>query len=244
MRPDQITIIVPTKNEAHNIATFLKSIPPAIELIVVDASDDETPQLIASLRPVHTTVLRVRSNIAQARQIGAERADTPWLLFTDADVFFAPDYFERLATHHTYDVLYGPKLSLDDHQRYYRWIARAQYLSDRLGLPAASGSNLLIRRAALERSGGFDLRLSVNEDSEIVWRIKRLGLRVAFTFDLVVYARDHRRLQRGTLRKTLHSIVRCGLLYLNLMPDRWRSHDWGYWSECHSAESSDSGAQT
>jgi len=239
MRPDQITIIVPTKNEAHNIATFLKSIPPAIELIVVDASDDETPQLIASLRPAHTTVLRVRSNIAQARQIGAERADTPWLLFTDADVSFAPDYFERPSTHQTYDVLYGPKLSLDDHQRYYRWIARAQYLSDRLGLPAASGSNLLIRRAALERSGGFDPRLSVNEDSEIVWRIKRLGLRVAFTFDLVVYARDHRRLQRGTLRKTLHSIVRCGLLYLNLMPERWRSHDWGYWSERGSADSDD-----
>jgi cellulose synthase/poly-beta-1,6-N-acetylglucosamine synthase-like glycosyltransferase len=128
---------------------------------------------------------------------------------------------------------------LDDHQRYYRWIARAQYLSDRLGLPAASGSNLLIRRAALQRSGGFDPRLSVNEDSEIVWRIKRLGLRVAFTFDLVVYARDHRRLQRGTLRKTLHSIVRCGLLYLNWMPERWRSHDWGYWSERGSADSDD-----
>ena len=61
-------------------------------------------------------------------------------------------------------------------------------------------------------------------------RIKRHGFRIAFAPDLIVYARDHRRLQRGTLRKTLHSVTRCALLYFNLMPDRWRSHDWGYWS--------------
>ena len=108
---------------------------------------------------------------------------------------------------------------------------RAQQFSDRLGIPAASGSNLLIRQTAFQQSGGFDIRLSTNEDSEIAWRIQRLGFRVAFAPDLIVYARDHRRLQRGTLRKTLHSIVRCSLLYCNLMPDRWRGGDWGYWSE-------------
>ncbi|MCX7840651.1 MAG: glycosyltransferase [Anaerolineae bacterium] len=236
MQLDQVTIIVPTKNEARNIATFLQSIPPTVELIVVDASADETPQLIESLRPTHTTVLRVRSNIAQARQIGGERANTAWLLFTDADVFFASDYFDRLAAYDNYDVLYGPKLSLDEHQRYYRSVARAQHFSDRLGIPAASGSNLLISRAAFQRSGGFDVRLSVNEDSEIAWRIKRLGFRVAFAPDLIVYARDHRRLQRGTLRKTFHSLVRCGLLYLNLMPERWRSHDWGYWADARKGD--------
>jgi hypothetical protein len=68
-------------------------------------------------------------------------------------------------------------------------------------------------------------------------------LRVAFAPGLVVYARDHRRLQRGTLRKTVHSIARCSLLYFNLMPDRCRSRDWGYWSEHHSTDSSNSGSQ-
>jgi glycosyltransferase involved in cell wall biosynthesis len=243
MRLDQVTIIVPTKNEAKNIAAFLKSIPLTVELIVVDASDDETPQIISALRSKQTRVIRDQSNIARARQIGGERAETPWLLFTDADVLFSRDYFDKLSTHPIGDVLYGPKLSLDDHARYYRFIARAQHLSDRLGIPAASGSNLLISRAAFQRSGGFDLRLSCNEDSEIAWRIKRLGLRVAFAPGLVVYARDHRRLQRGTLRKTVHSIARCSLLYFNLMPDRCRSRDWGYWSEHHSTDSSNSGSQ-
>jgi len=140
MHPDEVTVIVPTKNEAHNIGAFLKSLPRAVKLIVVDASDDDTPQLISTLRPAHTTVVRDRSNITQARQIGGERAVTPWLLFTDADVLFSPAYFDRLLTYHAGDVLYGPKQSLDEYARYYRWFARGQRWADRLGLPAATGA--------------------------------------------------------------------------------------------------------
>jgi hypothetical protein len=54
--------------------------------------------------------------------------------------------------------------------------------------------------------------------------------KVCFAPDLVVYAHDHRRLYRGPLRKTLHSITRCLLLYLGLISESWLSHDWGYWS--------------
>jgi hypothetical protein len=41
---------------------------------------------------------------------------------------------------------------------------------------------------------------------------------------------DHRHLHKGAARKTLHSLARCALLYLNVMPDRWQESDWGYWS--------------
>jgi GT2 family glycosyltransferase len=140
------------------------------------------------------------------------------------------------------DALYGPKLSVDAHHRYYQWFARAQQLSDRLGMPAASGSNLVISHHAFDAVGGFDLRLTVKEDSGIAWRIKRQGFRIRYTPGLVVFARDHRRLKRGTLSKTLHSIARCTLLYLNLMPDRWRSHDWGYWTDRDKAESAAKGS--
>ncbi len=98
------------------------------------------------------------------------------------------------------------------------------------GIPAASGSNLLLRRQVFTAVGGFDQTLTVNEDSEIAWRVKRRGYRVAFAPNLVVYARDQRRLARGHWRKTIHTLLRCTLLYTGLMPARWRSHDWGYWA--------------
>jgi GT2 family glycosyltransferase len=205
-------------------------LPPGVQLIVVDASQDATPELVQTLRPHNTLLLRCASTVTQARQWGAEAAETTWLLFTDADVIFPPDYFERLRGYRGYDALYGPKLSTDEFRSYYRWFAQGQRLAHALGMPAASGSNLLVKRQVLRDIGGFDLELTCNEDSELAWRVKRRGYRVDFAPDLVVYARDHRRLHRGVARKTLHSWVRCALLYFNLMPSRWREHDWGYWS--------------
>ncbi|MFN8475718.1 MAG: glycosyltransferase [Anaerolineae bacterium] len=230
MRLSDVTVVVPTRNERDNIPAFLASLPPEVELILVDASDDDTPDLAARLRPCKTHIVRRPMRIPAARQLGGMIAQTPWLLCTDADVVFAPDYFARLFDHNGPDALYGPKLSSDEYAGYYRWFVRGQRLSHALGVAAASGSNLLLSRRAFLAVGGFDCRLTVNEDTEIVWRVQRAGFRVAFAPDLAVYARDARRLRRGAMRKTMHSVTRCALLYTGLIPERWRSHDWGYWT--------------
>lgn len=228
----EITVILPTRNEAHNIPFFLRSLPVEIPLIVVDASDDETAVTVQRNRPFNTCVIRHPGNVTAARQVGAEAAITPWLLFSDADVLFAPDYFTKAVAYLRADAVYGAKLSLNEFSGYYRWFRRGQLLADRLGIPAASGSNLLMRRQVFTAVGGFDLTLTVNEDSEIAWRVKRRGYQVIFAPDLIVYARDQRRLRNGRFRKTAHTLLRCTLLYTGLMPARWRSHDWGYWADC------------
>jgi cellulose synthase/poly-beta-1,6-N-acetylglucosamine synthase-like glycosyltransferase len=102
---------------------------------------------------------------------------------------------------------------------------------DWLGISAASGSNLIFRRDVFWAIDGFDLKLTVNEDSEIAWRAKRRGYRTRFVPELEGYERDHRRLRRGTVRKTVHAVLRCLFLYLNLIPENRKSRDWGYWSQ-------------
>lgn len=231
MQLSELTLILPTRDEARNIAAFLGSVPPEPRLVVVDASRDDTPERIEALRPANTLVLREPGSVAHARQRGAEIARTRWLLFSDADLVFAPDYFERLTRLGGAAVYYGPKLSRDRFRRYYRGFARAQALSHALGWPAASGSNLLVAREAWSAVGGFDLQLNCNEDSELVWRIGRAGYGVCFLPDLVVYAIDHRRIENGRTAKTLHSLARCVLLYTDLMPRRYRGLDWGYWQK-------------
>jgi GT2 family glycosyltransferase len=238
-RLDNITVVVPTRNEQHNIIAFLDSLPPWVPLVVVDAGQDATPEVIEAHRPECTQVIRHPGGVSEARQLGAEAAQTGWLVFTDADIVFPPDYFGRLGCYRGYDVVYGPKLSAGEFADYYRWFARGQGLFHRLGIPAASGSNLLISRHAFLAAGGFDLRLSCNEDTELVWRAKRRGYPIRFVPDLVVYARDHRRLERGRLRKALHSFLRCVLLYYDLIPSGMRNRDRGYWSfGCHTGDSS------
>lgn len=232
-----VTVVVPTKNEERNIRPFLATLPPYVPLVVVDSSDDATADIILAERPQNSRVIRRYVPLTEARQVGARAATTSWLLFTDADITFAPTYFEALGPllYGPYDVLYGPKLSFGPYNRYYRWLSAGMKLSDRLGMPAASGSNLLLRRHAFWLCGGFDLTLSCNEDSEIAWRASRQGYRTRYVDSLVVYARDHRRLEKqGQLGKTVHSVARCALLFTGLMPERWRTSDWGYWKDNNS----------
>jgi len=237
-----LTIVVPTRNEAANIGGLLGSIPPQAAVIVVDRSTDATRDRVRDARPQGTTVIECDRSLTEARQVGAYCARSRWLLFTDADVRFTPGYFDRLAS--WFDgqrgraevaLLFGPKLSLGAYRGHYQRFAVAQGFVSTLGIPAASGSNMLVRADAFAAVGGFDLELSCNEDSELGWRIARAGWAWRFDPQLIVEATDHRRLHRGCWRKTLHTVARCSALYLNLVPRRWRRHDWGYW-KAHRAE--------
>jgi glycosyltransferase involved in cell wall biosynthesis len=228
---ESITVVLPTRNESEGIRRFLMSLPAEIKLVVVDDSTDETREVVRRHRPDHTEVLHLPGTVTEARQMGAAAAASEWLLFTDADVEFAPGYFAGLERRlRGWDVVYGPKCSRDAWARYYRGFCLGQRMLHAIGIPAATGSNLLIRSEALQAVGGFDLRLPCNEDSEVVWRIKRGGFNVSFDQTLKVFEFDHRRLERGAVGKTIHSMLRNVLLYTDLMPDRWRTQDWGYWS--------------
>jgi len=79
MGVDDISVILPTRNERANIPLFVASLHPAVELIVVDASNDGTAEQILGLRPDRTCVVRSHVSIAPARQLGAQSATGCWL---------------------------------------------------------------------------------------------------------------------------------------------------------------------
>lgn len=229
---DDLTVVVPTRNESANIGRFLASLPDELRLIVIDSSTDDTPHRIADLRPAMTTVVRADANIPQARQLGADLAATPWILFTDADVALDEGYLDGLrAVPVTGEVggIVGVKDTAGGHEGYHRWFKRGQRLLHSVSIPAASGSNMLVRTDVLQAVGGFDPVLTVNEDTELMFRIRRAGFRVPFAAGVAVRAFDHRRLAAGRLRKWLHSLIR-GAVLLAAPGSRWvRRSDWGYW---------------
>lgn len=233
---ENISVIVPTRNELHNIPFFLASLPDAVELVVVDASDDGTDRFIEHHRPERTHLIRSDANIALARQIGSEVAQGEWLVYSDADIAFEPGYFSFLAQCETTEAFYGPKYATADYPRYSQFFNFCQRTVHRLGVPAASGSNMGVRRHVFEHIGGFRPDLPVNEDTELMMRVSRAGVRVDYLNALAVRSLDDRRLDRGVATKTLHSLGRNLLLYINLyipLPRKWLSHDWGYWSISH-----------
>ncbi len=103
-----VSVIVPAKNESQKIHQSLRSLLvqdyPNFELIVInDRSDDETGDIIdrlakedARLKPIHITELPhgwLGKN--HANQRGFEQARGEYLLFTDADILFAPQTISK-----------------------------------------------------------------------------------------------------------------------------------------------------
>lgn len=235
MRLDQLTVAVPTKNEAANIAGFLASLDARVALLVVDASTDDTPARIAAARPERTQVIRDEGTIPAARQIALEACETEWILFTDADMAFGSDYWaawERLALGPAVGAVQGAKLSADaDFRTYYRLFSFGIRAAAWLTIPAGSGSNMIFRRTALRDAGGFDLALTANEDIFALWTVRKAGWRVPYAGGLKVYERDHRRLVQGRAKKTLHSWARSVMLFTGIGADRVRTSSWGYWKD-------------
>jgi glycosyltransferase involved in cell wall biosynthesis len=96
--PD-VTVVVPTYGRPAALGRCLQalrrqSIWPALEVIVVhDGPADSAP----SSSDVIVVETATRRGPAAARNAGARRATTPFVLFTDDDCVPAPDWAERLA---------------------------------------------------------------------------------------------------------------------------------------------------
>jgi glycosyltransferase involved in cell wall biosynthesis len=229
---DDVSVIVPTKDEREHLPAFLASLPAAVELIVVDASRDGTDRLAEELRPERTRVIRSPCGIAAARQIGARAAAGRVLVFSDVDVRFEPGYWDALPAVLAADAFYGPKRTTTAYPRYGRAFVAAQALLHRLGVPAASGSNMGVRRDVFEAVSGFREDLPVNEDTELMMRVAREGFRVLWRPELAVRSLDDRRLRAGVVFKSAHSLTRGLLLFVEqrlTLPRRLLVHDWGYW---------------
>ncbi len=99
----RVSIIVPARNEAHNLPTLLASLdaldPKPLEVIVVDDhSSDGTGDIARSFGAIVVTPAPIPEGWigkSWACWAGVQVARGDYLLFTDADTFHAPDSLQR-----------------------------------------------------------------------------------------------------------------------------------------------------
>lgn len=122
-----------------------------------------------------------------ARNAGARRAGRQWILFLDADCAPSADLLERY-----FDPAPGAEAgivagSVCDHPEHESLLARyassRNLYAGRDGLEAsdrdyAPTGNLLVRREAFERAGGFAEGIRSAGDVDLCWRLQRLGWRL------------------------------------------------------------------
>jgi glycosyltransferase involved in cell wall biosynthesis len=207
-----LTVIVPARNEARDIRACLESLVrqdyAGVRVVAVnDRSTDATGAVMEAmaaewpgrLRVVHVTELPAEwLGKTHAMALAARQSETDFLLFTDADVVFAPaalrlalaeavnsqaDHFVLAPT--TIIKRWDEAALLAFFQMFGVWAARPWKVADPKATRDAVGIGAfnMLRRTAYEAVGGYEaLRMEVVEDLGIARRIKRAGLRQRLAF--------------------------------------------------------------
>ncbi len=175
------------------------AVGPGDEIVLADNTDDN---VAAGLGRGAVSVLActVRRSVYSARNEGAESTAAPWILFVDADCFLPADlldsYFDPPPADDAGAVagavvgLSGQESIVSRYTRSRGHLDQAELAEHPFG-PTAVTANVLIRRAAFERIGGFQELTRSSGDLDICWRLARAGFDIGLNTGAAV-EHEHR----------------------------------------------------
>lgn len=194
--PPDVTVIIPARNEAEQIARVVGSFSGLPVVVVDDASTDDTVvraasagAIVISAPPLPVGALG-KPNACAA---GAIEAKTRWLLFVDADTWFEPGFANSLVHYATTRRLQFASVFLDQHcltlaekillpyalALYFTGVSAKRVNDSRSSEALANGQCLLFERTAYHSIGGHLAVLdSVIEDVALARLAKQYRLRL------------------------------------------------------------------
>ena len=185
-----VSVVVPTHNRSDWLRVTLRTVlwqqDVDLEAIVIDdGSTDDTAQTVADLGDGRVRLLRheIPRGVSGARNHGAAEAQGEWVAFIDDDDLWAPEKLARQlrAAHSTgRSWVYTGSVTIDDGPRVIGGAPppppeRVVELLPRYNVIPGGGSNVIVRRDALDRVGPFDPRLKNTEDWEMWIRLAGQG---------------------------------------------------------------------
>jgi len=223
--PTRVTVVIATRNRGTELLgtlARLRALPERPPIVVVDnGSTDGTSELVRANCPGVGVVGLRRNQGGAARTIGARLATSPYVAFSDDDSWWAPGALRRAAEvldRHprlavlAARVLVGPEDRLDPvcHQMAHSPLPPA----DDLPGPSVLGfiaCGSVVRRAAFLDVGGFDVRLGVGGEEELLSvDLAARGWGLAYVDEVVAHhhpspSRDPSRRRRVQVRNALWS---------------------------------------
>src|SRR5262245_26646905 len=174
-----ISIIIPAHNEEAYLGATLDALQRQnykwFEIIIVANGCSDRTAEVARGR-CHRLIVLSLKNLGMARNLGARMAKGEVLLFLDADTILEPMALRRIAQDFTKEHAAGTVRGQPDGRRIsYKAIYAVKNLIHRLSVHPGSSGVILCWKEHFVRTGGFDERLEVRENSELMKRLKRFG---------------------------------------------------------------------
>ena len=171
---DQITIVVPCKNEENYIHYLLDSLRSQsidnTRIIIADCSTDRTRQVIQDNKGLLNVEIIDGGPVSIAKNNGARLVTTPYILFIDADVRFFKDTVIRdavnLIERKNLDLIGLNIKCYDKDIRAKIGFTAFNLINHTLKYfsPFAVGAFMLTRRDRFEEYGGFPEQFLTSED--------------------------------------------------------------------------------
>ncbi|MFW6120331.1 MAG: glycosyltransferase [Petrotogales bacterium] len=220
-----VSIVIPTKNNADILERCLKSIQnldypqDQLEVIIVDGNSTDGTVEIAKKYGCRV-IFEDKGTISYARDIGVRNANGRFIAFTDADCAVGRNWIKELIKHFDGDVaaVGGPNITPKDDTDFAKCVGLVlSFLSkpgSRYGLTEEGvmeiyhnpTCNVMYRKEVLNEVGGFNYDLVTVDDEELDYRISEKGYRILYTSSARV---DHYR--RPTWRKFFRMAYNYGL---------------------------------
>ncbi len=197
-----VTVVIPVRDRPDGLAATLESLDHGVAVVVVDdASVDRarTDRAATSHPRAHVVHRAARGGPGAARQTGWQEAASEVVAFVDADCRPSTGWLDALlplfddpavgAVAPRIVTPPGPATAVARYERTRSPLDMGRWPSPvRPGAPVpyVPTAALLVRRDALADVGGFDSRLHVGEDVDLVWRLDRAGWRVRYQPDVTV----------------------------------------------------------
>lgn len=221
---DKITVIIPVKDEEDKIercidAVYNQTLKP-FEVIVVDGHS--TDNTVENARKFSLRILyEDYGTVGGARQVGVANAKGDYVAFTDADCIPKKDWLENLIKEFGEGIVgvgSGTKnigkglweksiaLALDS------FLGSANSVQDRVFkekrfVKSISGCNSMYRKEDLLKIGGFNVALSINEETELNKRLTELG-KLLYTPNAIVLHNQNRNMRDFAKRNYLFGYSR------------------------------------
>jgi rSAM/selenodomain-associated transferase 2 len=218
----RVSVVIPTLNEAANIAQTLSLVRQAgeCELVVVDGGSNDNTCEIAQ-RHADLALLAPRGRATQMNA-GARAATGEVLLFLHADTVL-PSKFSELLRHALEDpTVIGGRFDvrLDASGWQFRMIETLMNMRSRLSRISTGDQAIFVRREMFLALGGFP-ELELMEDIEFSRRLKRAGKIACLRGQVLTSARRWR--QDGVLRTILLMwMLRCAY-FLGVPPQQLKA---------------------
>ncbi len=191
--PDEVTVIIPVRDRAAELARCLAGLAGASRVIVVDDGSADQAAVSRVAGAAGASVLRrpVNGGPAAARNTGLAAADTPLVAFLDSDCVPGPGWLDTLLPHFDDPAVGAVAPRIVPHESGRTWLARYEGASSTLDMgqrpsivrpgsrvPYVPGAALVVRKDAA--GTGFAEDMQVGEDVDFVWRLGAAGWRVHY----------------------------------------------------------------